>query len=292
MDSLKCLREGWDALEAEKARLLRRMTVQESVVQYLELQRALEPQFRQTEVLFRPERMAYLAELQRRLARLEEWKSAPSERSSDRSGWPAGQSSSGGPIAWRSGERGDGGKLLESLAHLQKRLREAGIPSAAVGGIALSVWGEPRATRDVDVRVLLRRKEAARLLEVLGTEYVALSDDPLQTLIHFGFLFVEDRWGTRLDLLLSDTDFDAEGVQRARSVELMPGLSVDVCSAEDLLIYKLISTRSRDHEDAVSIIRRQGDTLDDAYVLNWLRQFEQALDDSTLVAEYRRLRNI
>jgi hypothetical protein len=46
----------------------------------------------------------------------------------------------------------------------------------------------------------------------------------------------------------------------------------------------------RDHEDAAGVVRRQGDALDDAYVLDWLRQFEQALDDSTLVAEYRRMR--
>ncbi len=73
MNSLKRIREGWDALEAEKTRLLRQMTVQESVAQYLELQRALEPQYLQTEALFRPDRMAYLAELQRRLLRLAEW---------------------------------------------------------------------------------------------------------------------------------------------------------------------------------------------------------------------------
>ncbi len=43
-------------------------------------------------------------------------------------------------------------------------------------------------------------------------------------------------------------------------------------------------------EDAASVVRRQGDQLDDSSVLHWLRQFEQALDDSTLVMEYERLR--
>jgi hypothetical protein len=38
------------------------------------------------------------------------------------------------------------------------------------------------------------------------------------------------------------------------------------------------------------VVRRQGDALDDEYVLTWLRRFEQALDDSTLVATYRRMR--
>ncbi|MGB9777305.1 MAG: hypothetical protein ACPLYD_03365 [Anaerolineae bacterium] len=65
---------NWEALEAERIRLLRRMTVQESLQQYLALQQALEPQFRATEALFRPQRMAYLAELQQRLARLDRWR--------------------------------------------------------------------------------------------------------------------------------------------------------------------------------------------------------------------------
>jgi hypothetical protein len=54
--------------------------------------------------------------------------------------------------------------------------------------------------------------------------------------------------------------------------------------------FYLISTRLRDHEDAQSVVRRQGSSLDDDYVLDWLRQFEQALDDSTLVTEYQSLR--
>lgn len=69
------------------------------------------------------------------------------------------------------------------------------------------------------------------------------------------------------------------------------GVTVRLCSPEDLAIYKLISTRPRDHEDAQTVIRRQGPGLDDSYALNWPRQFEQAFDDSTLVAEYKRLRS-
>jgi hypothetical protein len=72
---------------------------------------------------------------------------------------------------------------------------------------------------------------------------------------------------------------------------MQPGIKLHLCSPEDLIIYKLISTRLRDHEDARSVIRRQGNSLDDDYVINWLHQFEQALDDSTLISEYHGLRN-
>lgn len=74
--SLSRVREGWDEVEAEETRLLRQMTVQESLRHYLALQQAFEPQLQQTEELFRAERLAYLEELQRRLAALDEWQEA------------------------------------------------------------------------------------------------------------------------------------------------------------------------------------------------------------------------
>ncbi len=79
---------------------------------------------------------------------------------------------------------------------------------------------------------------------------------------------------------------------RHSNVELEPGLSARVCSAEDLLIYKIISTRPLDQIDVEDIVRSQGDKLDDQYVLHWLRLLEQALDDSTLISTYRRLRHL
>ena len=69
--NLSRVREGWDEVEAEEIRLLRQMTVQESLRHYLALQQAFEPQLQQTEELFRAERWAYLEELQRRLAALD-----------------------------------------------------------------------------------------------------------------------------------------------------------------------------------------------------------------------------
>ena len=182
--------------------------------------------------------------------------------------------------------------LLQSVRALQRRLSDAGIPSIVIGGVAVAVWGEPRVTRDVDLKVLLGRDDADRLLAVLAPDYVSLLADPRKALRQQAMVFVQDPAGIRLDLLLADTPYDVLAIQRGRDVELQPGVTIRLCSPEDLVIYKLISTRLRDHEDAQGVIRRQGSTLDDEYVLDWLHQFEQALDDSTLVAEYKSLRKL
>jgi hypothetical protein len=180
--------------------------------------------------------------------------------------------------------------LFQSVRAFQQRLNDEGIQSIVIGGLAVAAWGEPRLTRDIDLKILLGRDEADRLLETLSTDYQSLRPDPGETLRKQGLLFIQDSAGIRLDILLADTPYDVSAIRRGRDVEIQPGFVIHLCSPEDLIIYKLISTRLRDHEDVKSVVLRQGDLLDDDYVLDWLRQFEKALDDSTLVAEYLGLR--
>lgn len=71
-DDLRQVRARWQAVEAEERQLLSPMTIADSLRQWLTLQRTFESQLQQTEGLFRAERLAYLEELQRRLASLGE----------------------------------------------------------------------------------------------------------------------------------------------------------------------------------------------------------------------------
>ena len=57
MRELGALREGWAVVEAEETRLLRSMTVQEGVQQWLALQRAFEPPLQQMAALFALDRL-------------------------------------------------------------------------------------------------------------------------------------------------------------------------------------------------------------------------------------------
>jgi len=51
-------------------------------------------------------------------------------------------------------------------------------------------------------------------LEIIKSDYTALQSDPLQAFTRTGVFFVRDQAGTRIDLLLSDTPFDREVVER------------------------------------------------------------------------------
>ena len=67
--------------------------------------------------------------------------------------------------------------LFQSILTAQQYLFDAGIPSIVIGGIAVAAWGEPRVTRDVDLKVLLARKDSDRLLEVLSPNYKSLMSE-------------------------------------------------------------------------------------------------------------------
>ncbi len=70
MNELRRLREGWAEVEAQETELLRALSVEQSIRQYLALQREFEPLLQETEATFRGPRNQALVELQARLCTL------------------------------------------------------------------------------------------------------------------------------------------------------------------------------------------------------------------------------
>lgn len=65
--------------------------------------------------------------------------------------------------------------LLDELLRTTRALDLAGIEHALVGGLAVAVWGAPRATKDIDL--LVRREDLDRAVQVAiaqGFDIVAL----------------------------------------------------------------------------------------------------------------------
>ena len=180
-------------------------------------------------------------------------------------------------------------ELLDAVIAFQSLLEKKGIATMAIGGIAVGVWGEPRLTRDIDMKVLVHREDRARLLAVLRV-FTPLDDNPDDSFRRLGLAFFHDSNGVRIDVMLADTVFDEAAIKRARVVTLFKGKTIRVCTAEDLVVYKMLSTRLKDRADVESVIQKQGDALDNAYIEGWLTQFEEALADSTLVQEFRKMR--
>lgn len=62
-------------------------------------------------------------------------------------------------------------RLDQAVAHVAGTLDRLGIPYMVIGGFAVTVWGEPRLTQDVDVTIACDPGDAAtvaRLAEALA----------------------------------------------------------------------------------------------------------------------------
>ena len=68
-------------------------------------------------------------------------------------------------------------ELIDSVVEFQNLLEKEGIQVMTIGGIAVGVWGEPRLTRDIDIKVLVRRDDRARLLTILRA-FTSLQENP------------------------------------------------------------------------------------------------------------------
>jgi hypothetical protein len=143
--------------------------------------------------------------------------------------------------------------LVEFVLALHGALAESKVPHAFGGALALAYYGQPRATRDVDLNVFVGSDGAAgvdELLRGLGLRRETASE----TVPVGGRRFVQDD-GPVLDLFL-DLDDTYRSI-RAR-VTVHPfgrgRARLPFLSAEDLVTFKLSFGRPRDWVDIEDVV--------------------------------------
>jgi len=167
---------------------------------------------------------------------------------------------------------------------------DLGIPYLIGGGIASTVHGEFRTTRDIDLIILLPRprdtERFALALEIefaLHTPDIAQAQQQTQDAAHDrarrGSFSAYDRVsGYRLDVHMSGlTPFDQSQFDRAIPITIPElGAILMIASAEDTILTKLewyaITPSDRQWDDVQTILRIQGDALNQAYLKHWAVQ--------------------
>ena len=90
------------------------------------------------------------------------------------------------------------------------------------------------------------------------------------------------RWdGTPLDLFFSYDPLHESAMRRRRNVPFGDDASLEVLSAEDLAVFKVLFDRAKDWTDLGEILFAQGPRFDADYALRWLRRI-LAPDDERL----------
>jgi len=101
-------------------------------------------------------------------------------------------------------------------------------------------------------------------------------------------LKIASRDGVPIDVSLGALPFEIEVLERASLWELGPGLTLRVCSAEDLIVYKLVAARPRDLLDLEGVVRLRHRTLDAARIRRLSRGLGDALERSDLAEPFER----
>jgi hypothetical protein len=171
--------------------------------------------------------------------------------------------------------------LESAVVEISDVLSRLKLPHMLIGGMALALLAEPRVTLDVDVSVWPAKGVAAAVRGICS-EMECRLPDPERFAEHTRVLPLVSRTATRVDVLLAAFPFEKHMIERARS-RTIGGSTVPVATAEDLLLLKAVSNRTRDAQDVQQLLKKLKSTLDREYLQKQLVELAKALDRTDLL---------
>jgi len=162
-------------------------------------------------------------------------------------------------------------ELLTKIARILKKLK---IPYIITGGMAVSVWGRPRYTADIDIVVEMLEKNIESLAkELLSIDKdVYISEDAMKEALKSKgeFNFIHPQSGLKVDFWVVKDNFEKLKIKRAIT-KTIDGQEISFSSPEDLIISKLewykLSNSTRQLEDIESVLKIS--KVDLKYIKNW-----------------------
>ena len=174
--------------------------------------------------------------------------------------------------------------LMESLDRVWNVLNPVAPMRALAGGLALSFWGYPQSTQDIDIAVLLPNSASDRIDSHL--QKAGLSPNRTNHVKDLGVMKVS-QWTLPIpesfvdidvDLLLGDSEFYQTALSRRIECDLV-GItqSIYVLSCEDLILFKALAGRMIDLADIRELRERNLDSLDQVYLSKWTARLDISL---------------
>jgi hypothetical protein len=157
-----------------------------------------------------------------------------------------------------------------------------------IGGFAVTIWGEPRFTRDLDVTVSVPAEQLESTTARICVAFTSLVTDPVRFVRETRVLPIMVD-SVPVDLVFAALPYEEAAIARTRTVTLKHG-GVQVCSPEDLILHKIVSQRPRDHEDIEGVFRYRHAELDYAYLDPRIEELADALADRNMLDWYQALR--
>jgi hypothetical protein len=158
-----------------------------------------------------------------------------------------------------------------------------------IGGVAVALWGEPRATLDVDIVLWVESNDLDEAIAALAQRVQFRTNDPHEFLRTSGLIPAMASNGVALDLLFARWPLERQAIGQA-AFRQVAGREVRVASIEYLLFLKLLSDRAKDFEDARALLRRHRGVVDLTWIEEQLRDLSEALAQPEILARFLSLR--
>lgn len=180
---------------------------------------------------------------------------------------------------------------IENLIKIAKILDQIKIPYYVTGGFAVSVYGHPRFTADIDIVIkmsnLAVRDFATKLQKIFPKGYVDENQISNALAEQGEFNIIDPESGLKIYFFITKNDeFEKECFKKACSQDV--GYKVIFTTSENLIISKLIwhkqSQSTRHLEDIASVIDNQK-KLDHKYLSLWINKLG-------LQAEWQKLKEL
>lgn len=156
-------------------------------------------------------------------------------------------------------------RLLTALEALAESLDRPGVRYALIGGLAVSLRGNPRTTNDIDLVVDVPQNGLPGLLaDVAGRGFTL---DEMTAVAEFvrHHMIAFDYQGVRIDWIKPVLDAYRHVLDGA-TIERGFGYPLRVASVEGLLLLKLMAARPRDWNDIAAMLDANRGKLDLAWV--------------------------
>jgi len=179
--------------------------------------------------------------------------------------------------------------FLKVLADLTNWLESANAPAMVVGGIAASILGRPRATRDIDSLAFVPEERWTALLAEAGNHGIGPRiEQPLDFARRTRVLLLRHAdSGIDIDIILGRLPYEEEAIARGEFHDLA-GVRVKLPQVEDLIIMKAIAQRPHDLRDIEGLLDAHPEA-NIGHVLQWVREFSTAMSMPDILDGLERL---
>jgi len=165
--------------------------------------------------------------------------------------------------------------LVSLLKIVTDKLEKAGIPYMVSGGVAVSYWGYPRTTHDIDIVIEAKKEDKKKIVDLFKKDFYISSEaaeDAIET--RFTFNILHHKTGLKVDFWLVKKDLFGETEFKRKLRKIIFNKEIFIISPEDLILNKLMAYKEtqshRRLEDAKSILKVS--KIDLKYIKEWAQK--------------------